>query len=246
MAATPKWACAALVVAMSAAACAAVVPEVWSGKADEAALDKAWHELPAPVRPAVDFQKVLVKIRASNKPDEWRGEVERFAKAPETDAMSAGLRELAKCWMARAEMVRVDEALRLYFRKAVRFPDTLGAVEKDLPPGAKLDPWGEPWIYQATAPKEMAKWTKQRYALGPTRAPLLTPLAEAVKAKPAPVGWKLSPRDAGGVRALEMRGADGKVAVVQAGGRFGDATLLFVGEGWALLADTERLFALGF
>jgi hypothetical protein len=44
---------------------------------------------------------------------------------------------------------------------------------------------------------------------------------------------------------LEFRTASGTVGT-QAGGHVEDATVLFVGDGWALLADLERIFTVTF
>ena len=236
---------AALVGVASLHAGAAAPPAAFA-VTEPAALDEAWREVPPPVRPAVEMQKLLLKVRRANRVEEWRGEMEKFATTSESDSVSAGLRELAKCWLARAAMVEVDGALRTYYRKEVRFPDSLAVVEKEIPAGAKADPWGEPWIYRPTAPKAVAKWTKQRYELGPTRAPQLLPLAEAVQAKAVPAPLKAASREAGGAKALQLTGADGKVAIVQAGSRFGEYGVLFIAEGWALLADRERLLTLSF
>ncbi len=239
-----KWVPAFAATVLSATA--AEPPSAWNDKATPDALDKLWHEVPAPVRPAIEFQKLLLQIRHANKVEEWRAEVEKVAQASGDDPVIRGLREFAKTWLARASMEEIDGALRKFYRREVRFPDSLSAVQSDIPAGTKLDPWGEAWVYKVTAPKGFTKLVKQRYQLGPTRYPQLSRLADAVKPKPAPQGWHISPRSIGTTKALEMRASDGKVAVVEPGGRFADATLLFIGEGWALLADTEWLFTLAF
>jgi hypothetical protein len=227
---------------------AAPPPAIWSGQVtDPAVVDAAWKEVPAPLRPAVELQKLLLKIRHHAPVAEWRAEMEKFANAAGEDGVTTGLRELARCWLARAAMIEMEKPLRKFYAGEVRFPDALSDVAKDLPESARHDPWGEAWAYQPTAPKGFSqKFAKQRYQLGPARYPQLSPLDDALKSADTPHNWKASPREVSGAKALELRSPDGKIAVVQAGGRCADAMLLFVGDGWALLADTERLFPLTF
>jgi hypothetical protein len=140
----------------------------------------------------------------------------------------------------------IDKALRKYYRNNVQFPDHLDAVKADIPEVLRVDPWGEPWIYKPTSPQGFAKLQGQRYELGPTRFPHLSNLEEAAKAEPALPGWKIAARDVSGGKALEIRTAEGKVAVVQPGARVGEITLAYIGDGWALFADTEGLFTATF
>lgn len=226
----------------------AAPPDFWSGKkSDAAALDAAATTLPQPIQKCVFFEKLLVRLRSGAAVATWQAEMEEYAKADGDQPAVAAMRETAKAWLARVRMLQIDRALRGYFRKQVRFPDTLAAVQANIPAEAKTDPWGEPWVYRPTAPKGFsAKFSNQRYQLGPTRAPLLLPLEDAIKDQPAPRAWKITPRETGGVRAIEIRSADGRSAVVQPGAHFADATLAFIGDGWALFADTERLFAVTF
>jgi hypothetical protein len=235
-----------MLIAACVAARASTPAEVWSDKATPESLDKAWHELPAPLRPAVDFQKLLLRIREARTPAEWHGDVEKLARSPAGDPISGALREFARLWLARAMMEEIYVALRKYYRIEVCFPDSLALVQKDIPTHARQDPWGEAWSYRLIPPAGFTKLTKQRYQLGPARYPQLTRLADAVKPRQPSRNWKLAIREAGGAKALEMRGSDGKAAVVQPGGNFDDATLLHIGDGWALMVDTERMFTLAF
>ena len=127
----------------------------------------------------------------------------KFATAPGDDGVIAALREAAKVWLSRAAMADIDAALRKYYRQAVRFPDSLAEVERDIPAEAKADPWGEPWTYQPSAPRGFAKLAKQRYQLAPKRYPGLSTLAETVKAKSGSLAWKLTPREVAGHKAVE-------------------------------------------
>ncbi|HYR58011.1 MAG TPA: hypothetical protein VEO95_05260, partial [Chthoniobacteraceae bacterium] len=222
---------AALLLAISLTANASPPPGAWSDKiTDPAALDKAWHEVPPALRTAVEFQKLLLKIRGGAPVAEWKPQMEKFASAPGDDGVIVALRDVAKIWLARAAMEQIDAALRKFYRKQVRFPDTLAEVQRDIPAEAQRDPWGEAWTFAPAAPKGFAI-AKQRYQLGPARLPRLSTLEDAVKSKPAAFAWKITPRD----KALELRGADGKAAILQPGGRAGEIALVFIGDGWALL-----------
>jgi hypothetical protein len=128
----------------------------------------------------------------------------------------------------------------------VQFPDQLDAVKTDIPEALRVDPWGEPWVYRLTAPQGFTKLQGQRYEIGPTRFPHLTDLETAAKNEPVSRGWKIVAREVAGARALEIRTADGKVAVVQPGARIGEVSLAYIGDGWALFTDTERLFTATF
>jgi len=211
-----------------------------------AAVDHDALSTPSAVRSAVDFQKILVRIAASTPSTEWRADLEKFGKASGDEPLTKALRELAMCWEARVRMQEIDKTLRQYYRQAVRFPDRLDDVRGSIPADAKTDPWGESWVYKTAAPQGFAKLVKQRYDLGPTRYPQLSTIQEFVRGAAPAHAWKISVRDIGGGKALEIRTSDGKAAVVQLGGKIGDATLAYVGDGWALFADTERLFTVPF
>jgi type II secretory pathway pseudopilin PulG len=233
---------------------AAPPPDVWKNgpvdatslQAQTAALDAAEPKLPAPVRPAVEFQKMLLHIRSGADPGAWRGDVEKWAKSAGSDSVTTTLRELAKYWQARLAMREIDRALHKYYGENIRFPDRLDEVKSAIPESVKNDPWGEAWSYKPTTSKVFSKLAKQRYELGPARFPNLSTIKEAVSAPQSTRTWKITPREVAGSRALEIRGSDGQAAVVQAGAKVGDVSLVFIGDGWALLADTERLFTVAF
>ena len=119
-------------------------------------------------------------------------------------------------------------------------------MKQDIPAEAQDDPWGQPWVYKPAVPHGLGKLSKQRYQLGPTRLPNLSPLADAIDPTPKPPAFKLTMREVGGAKAVELRTADGQTAILQAGGRSGEFGVLYIGDGWVLLADTERLFTVPF
>ena len=235
-------------------AVAAPPPDIWkNGPVDSAtlqaqttAIDAAEAKLPAPARPAGEFQKVMLQIRSGADAAAWRGEIDKYAKASGEDGVTVALRELAKCWQARRAMVEIDKVLRKFYGANVRFPDKLDEVKADIPEAVKVDPWGEAWVYKPTTAQTFAKYAKQRYELGPTRYPDLSTMKEMLAAGPPARTFKITPRDVAGTRTLEIRTSDGRTGVVQPGAKVGDVSLVFIGDGWALLADTERLFTVAF
>ena len=236
------------------AAVAGTPPDIWTSPkipAEDpgalfAKLDQAAAGLPAQLKPAVQFQKTLLQIRAGNNESAWRADLERAARNTAEDGVSVALREFAKYWLARLSVQQIDKALRKYYAEAVRFPDTLAEVKKNIPEATAADPWGQPWVYRPRPPAGLAKLTKQRYQLGPTRWPELSTFAEAVKSAPSARTWKIMLRDMGGNKVLEIRFSDGKSAALQPGGHAADVTLAYIGDGWALFTDTERLFTATF
>jgi hypothetical protein len=232
----------------------AAPPDIWkNGPVTEAtvaienlAIENGIMQLPALLRPAAEFQKVLLQIRAGADPATWRAPVDRAAQNAGGDSVTVALRELAKCWQARLAEVEIDKALRKFYRMNVRFPDHLDEVRADIPESLRLDPWGQPWIYKTIAPEGFAKLDDQRYELGPTRYPQLTTLATAIKDEPAAPAWKITPREVSGGRALEIRTAAGQVAGVQPGVQIEGTTLAYIADGWALFANTDGLFVQAF
>ena len=156
------------------------------------------------------------------------------------------LAEVARAWIARTQMPQIDAALRQYYRKNIRFPDTFSAIEPSLPEPLRRDPWGQPWSYQPCAPEGLSKLTAQRYRLGPAAFPSLSPLAQALGDRnPAAPAWKIALHGSREARVLEFQSATG-THLLQPGGKIGDATLLYIGENWALLAWPDQLFAVTF
>ncbi|HEY2344148.1 MAG TPA: hypothetical protein VGH90_13985, partial [Chthoniobacteraceae bacterium] len=202
------------------------LPEIWKIQPISAAdlanrtsiIDRDSGPVPPEARPALDFQKILLRIATHEPASTWLPDVEKFSKAGGEDTPAKALRELALCWVARARMLEIDKALHSYYGQNVRFPDRLDEVRNDIPADAKSDPWGEAWVYKATSPEGFAKLEKQRYQLGPTRYPHLSTLRHFVDSPAPTFNWKATARNVGGSKTLEIRTPDGKVAVVQAGG----------------------------
>jgi len=212
-------------------------------------IENAADGLPSALRPAIQFQKIFLRILSGEEPSRWRGEIEKFATPSGSSPLESGLREIARAWLARVEMIEIDTVFHAYYRQYVRFPATLAEVESDIPAGLRKDPWGEAWHYEPHPPQGFERLTTQRYQLGPARFPQLGSLKDAAHHRDAVAQtWKITARDIAGSKALEFRGssANASVAVLQPGGSINECTLLFIGDGWALMAGVDQLFAVTF
>jgi hypothetical protein len=87
----------------------------------------------------------------------------------------------------------------------------------------------------------MSKLKDQRYQLGPKRYPDLM----TQKRLPVPSFTKATLGQIGSEKTLTLESASGRAAI-QLGGVAGGATLLYIGENWALLAAPDQLFAVTF
>ena len=209
-------------------------------------IDQAATTLPPELAPAVRYQKTFSGILSGAPAKGWSGEVTRMAEATGDDAMTRGLREVGKFWVARLAMDEINAALRGFYLHEIRFPENLSLIQANLPPGVQRDPWGEPWVYKLKAPAAFGSLNGQGYALGPARMPSLSLLRHVQQPRhlvtPA---WKVTVVTAGGRPALEFRNG-GNVSLIQPGGVADGCVLLFIGEDWALLAQVDQLFAVAF
>ena len=219
-------------------------------KAHTDLLDEASATMPQSLAPALQFQKLFLRIMSGAPASSWRGEVEKYASSTEQGAMETAIAGISRAWLARLEMADIDTVLRSYYRRNVCFPPTLAEVATDIAPELRKDPWGEPWVYKAVAPRELALTSDQRYQLGPTRFPLLGSLSEAVHHRTAHIpAWTIALHDIAGNKTLEFRSERAGTPVIttiQAGGSVDDCMLLFIGDRWALMAGVDQLFAVSF
>ena len=243
---------AALVTGAVLAVRAGTVPELWptntvslAGNALTARLadlDALAGSLPDKIKPAAQLQKIIFQINAGVAPSVWRADLQKLAaQAAEGDPLALGIRDVARVWLARAQMKEIDAALVQYYTRRVKFPGTLAELGDALPEQIRNDPWGEPWVYTMRPPRGLPKLTDQRYNLGPKKHPNLA----RQKSLPVPVFTKLSLHQIGENKTLEFQWLGG-TAVIQPGGVAAGATLLHIGENWALLAAADRLFAVTF
>lgn len=195
------------------------------------------ESLPANLRCAIQFQKAVLQIVSGTPSTSWRPALETLAKSAENEAV----REAARIWLAREQIKEIDVVLKRYYVKHVNFPGTLTELGDTLPEQLRNDPWGEPWAYSLRAPRGMSKLKDQRYQLSPKRFPDLM----AQKRPPLPVFTKVTLSQIGDNKTLRFQTAAGE-AMIQPGGVAAGATLLHIGENWALLAAQDQLFAVTF
>ena len=213
----------------------------------EAALD-ATTGLPPELAPAVQYQKAFLRAIARAAQPDWLPQMRAFAVATGNDPMTAGLRDASRAWVARIEMQSIGTILDGYYAQNVRYPVSLGEVEKTFPADLRADPWGQPWVYRPHAPQGFSKETRQRYQLGPTRFPDLGTLRDATANRPpfTPPAWKVVLRLVGENRALEFHVGNAVVGLLSAGGTLDTYSLLYVGDHWALMAGPDQLFTIAF
>ena len=234
---------------LSRSVAAATLPELWPLQPNPAVLSNqltAARVLPEELIPAVKFQKIFCSILAGAPVAAWRTDLERFIRLPETNPVTLGISETARTWLARVGMQELDGVLREYYRHNVCFPDTLAALGKDWPAALRADPWGQPWVYGTRTPPGFERQTNQRYQLGPTRYPSLSSLRDAIQnRRPPATAWKITPQAIAGTRSLQFKSATAN-ALIQPGGSVDGNYLLFIGDGWALLAGPDQLFTVTF
>jgi hypothetical protein len=222
--------------------------EIWGQQTPLPQLSQAdGQALPGELTPAFRFQVLYGKILTSAKAPEWRSELARFADSRDTDPVSAGIREVARIWIARAEMEDIDSLLVDYYSRNIRFPKTDADFQKLLPAPLAKDPWGQPWVYSPAIPHGFsAVMMGQRYQLSPTGMPGLLSLKDAVKERqPLKITSTVTPKEIAGHHALEFRSPQ-SVSVIEPGGKAENCLLLYVGDHWALLSENDRIFSIPF
>ena len=198
--------------------------------------------LPLDIATALDFERILFKIRSAEKREDWRPQLSRFIETKAEKGTPAALRELALAWEARARILDVDAALREVYRKKGCFPDSVNAVITQLPEAVRRDPWGDAWAYAVTAPSRSPQLVGQRYAMGPQRYPRLSPMEEATREFPQPPqGATLAYSAIATVISLQidLKNPQPSRAFKQVGDRFGSYWVLWLSREGALLSNTE-------
>ena len=228
---------------------AATLPGLWPLIPNPPALSNqlaAVRDLPPVLQPAAQFEKTFCALLAGAPPAAWLPDLERMARLTGDDPVTPSVSDAARTWLARVWMQDLDGVLRGYYRHHVSFPETLAALGKDLPESLQTDPWGQPWVYALRAPAGFERETNQRYQLGPTRNPRLSSLRDAVQNRRSPaLTWQITPQEIAGTRSLQFKSATA-TALIQPGGTVAGYTLLFIGDGWALLAGPDQLFSVPF
>jgi hypothetical protein len=218
--------------------------DLWSQEVPSKPLSAAdGGQLPSELMPAFRFQILYVKMLSGAKSSEWQRELSSFAALPGSDPLSSGIRDAARIWLARAEMVEIDALLLEYYKKHIKFPATDADFQKLLPESLTKDPWGRPWVYEPGTPRGLSQtMIRQRYSLIPSGRTGFLPLRDALKNRqPLNLASKVTVHDIAGRRALEFR-SPGAVSVIEPGGRAEGHLLMHVGNHWALMSGDDRLF----
>jgi hypothetical protein len=219
--------------------------------------------VPAEALPALELEGLLARARAGEDPQKWVPGLKTFSGVEAPKGTAAALKMVAQCWEARAQMIQWDKLLRAAYRKKARFPERLDDLLRGAPEALGKDPWGEAWAYRVTAPAHSPNLLGQRYQLGPSRFPDLSPLEVLGKVSPLrpPAGvvfefLSINPGDSaakGGDAALvSLRVKDNRPSVAQSqrwsgayqpGERFGDYWVVWIQRGGVLLGHPDGLLA---
>jgi hypothetical protein len=219
--------------------------------------------VPAEALPALELEGLLARARAGEDPRQWVPGLKRFSGVDAPKGTAAALKTVALFWEARAQVQEWDKLLRGAYRKKARYPERLDDLLGAAPEPLRKDPWGDAWAYRATAPAHSPKLLGQRYQLGPSRFPELTPLETLGQASalrpPAGVSFEFLSISAGdgtgkggdsAVVSLKVR--DNRPSVPQAqrwsgayqpGERFGDYWVVWIQRGGAILGHPDGLLA---
>jgi len=92
----------------------------------------------------------------------------------ESRGISGGAAILARAWLSRLDREDVKRALQRYYRKEVKYPDTLEALANYPGMNPELQPrmtdrWDRPWNYQPTGFKSAPGFLNQRYSITSSR-----------------------------------------------------------------------------
>ncbi len=119
-----------------------------------------------PCAPLAAALQGIILRRELKEGDKAREAFLRAAKAPATP-FSQAVAELARGWLARLQMEKLDAALRQYWVANVEYPEKLDALvsAKLATPEQITDPWGKPFSYATAALKARPDLPRQTYSL---------------------------------------------------------------------------------
>jgi len=121
---------------------------------------------------ALALQGIILR-RELKAPDKARQAFARAAKAAPDTPFGRATAELARGWLARLQMERLDHALHRYWVDNVEYPKTLQDLvgAKLATPDMLADPWGKPFSYTTRALKAVPDLPRQAYTLRCTGIP---------------------------------------------------------------------------
>lgn len=145
----------------------------------------------------------IILLRELKEPEKAREAFLRAAKAPATPFGQA-VAELARGWLARIQMEKLDAALRRYWIEKIEYPEKLEAlVERKLvPPELIVDPWGKPFVYTTRPLKARPDLPRQLYTLSCSAIEGDSRSLKAALARTLEVPKKFQLKAIGGVKPL--------------------------------------------
>ncbi len=208
------------------------------------AADRMAVQADNPLAPAARALAAWHSMKAGRL-DEARRRWEALAAAEATDPAGRAARVMAQRWLTRLDREDVRAALQAYYRRHIRYPDSLKtlAALREAPRWSPTDRWGQAWRYEAMALKRLGS-PAQRYNL---QSPVLgrdSDLAAALERqlegpplKPATV----ISAGAGGRSAVRfLAGAAEEPVVLAEGADYKGMTLAYLGRTRVLLSDGDR------
>ncbi len=170
--------------------------------------------------------------------------------SPSAGGTGTGASTLAHSWMSLLDIDPVKKALQCYYRKEVRYPESLDALVgyPGIPANLKFrlnDRWDRPWNYRLIGFKSAPGFRNQRYSINSLRldatpdlaSTLQRPYASEIHARP------MRTRTTGGgnvvVEFANWLGEqeEGQRFFLSSGRKSGDIFLAYVGEKLIIVCD---------
>jgi len=111
--------------------------------------------------------------------------LQEFYSARGEDAATEAGREFARHWLTVFDREEVAAALRAYYRRHIRYPESLDALQVQMPEVSfpRTDRWGAPWDYQIVQPRFFANTNNQTFTLESPRIPGVRSMVDALAQK---------------------------------------------------------------
>jgi len=165
----------------------------------------------------------------------------------------AGADRLARGWLSRIDLASVKQALQLYYRKEVGYPESIADLEghPGIPADSKQhlrDRWDRPWNYRLTGFTSVPGFRNQRYSIGCLR---LGDTLDATEAADLPYAGNIHIRPTRTVSKGEANGViefatwiagreAGKRFVLGEGSTSGNLLLAYIGEKLIIVCDRNH------
>ncbi len=164
--------------------------------------------------------------------------------------LSPAVDEWCKRWLTRLDRERVRDALKAFYRKEVRFPDSLAPLQSLIPPPPLTDRWGTPWRYQVVPLKRIRGAEAQSYVLESVSLGRLSDLTAARSQlrpdRPSirPIGLVPQPGQRAPLIRFETTRTPGEQAILSERSSWKGVALLYVGDSILILVENDFFFVL--